>query len=61
MFQTLGKSFNGESSTGIGLNLVKTMERNDVSIKLLIIDAAGLCDFKYLEMQVINITILNLI
>jgi signal transduction histidine kinase len=22
MFQTLGKSFNGESSTGIGLNLV---------------------------------------
>jgi signal transduction histidine kinase len=33
MFQTLGKSFNGESSTGIGLNLVmKLIERNDVSI-----------------------------
>lgn len=33
MFQTLGKSFNGESSTGIGLNLVqKLVERNDVTI-----------------------------
>lgn len=33
MFQTLGKSFNGESSTGIGLNLVKKLvERNNVSI-----------------------------
>jgi hypothetical protein len=38
MFQTLGKSFNGESSTGIGLNLVmKLIERNDVSINKLII------------------------
>jgi signal transduction histidine kinase len=35
MFQTLGKSFNGESSTGIGLNLVmKLIERNDVSINI---------------------------
>jgi hypothetical protein len=32
MFQTLGKSFNGESSTGIGLNLVMKLMRNDVSI-----------------------------
>jgi K+-sensing histidine kinase KdpD len=35
MFQTLGKSFNGESSTGMGLNLVmKLIERNDVSINI---------------------------
>jgi signal transduction histidine kinase len=35
MFQTLGKSFNGESSTGIGLNLVKKLvEKNDVSIQV---------------------------
>jgi hypothetical protein len=34
MFQTLGKSFNGESSTGIGLNLVMKLERNDVSINI---------------------------
>ena len=33
MFQTLGNSFNGESSTGIGLNLVKKLvERNNVKI-----------------------------
>ena len=33
MFQTLGDSSNGESSTGIGLNLVKKLvERNNVSI-----------------------------
>lgn len=33
MFHTLGKSFNGESSTGIGLNLVKKLaERNNVTI-----------------------------
>jgi hypothetical protein len=31
MFQTLGKSFNGESSTGIGLNLVMKLIE-DVSI-----------------------------
>ncbi|WP_369765141.1 response regulator [Flavobacterium sp. WC2429] len=33
MFQTLGDSFNGESSTGIGLNLVKKLvDRNNVTI-----------------------------
>ncbi|WP_369753734.1 response regulator [Flavobacterium sp. WC2409] len=33
MFQTLGNSSNGESSTGIGLNLVKKLvERNNVTI-----------------------------
>tara|TARA_R110000868_G_scaffold27909_3_gene105240 strand:+ start:22753 stop:23850 length:1098 start_codon:yes stop_codon:yes gene_type:complete len=33
MFQTLGDSFNGESSTGIGLTLVKKLvERNNVTI-----------------------------
>lgn len=33
MFQTLGRSSNGESSTGIGLNLVKKLvERNNVII-----------------------------
>lgn len=33
MFQTLGKSYNGESSTGVGLNLVKKLvEKNDAVI-----------------------------
>jgi len=45
MFQTLGKSFNGESSTGIGLNLVKKLvERNDASIEVSDNDGDG-CEF----------------
>jgi two-component system sensor histidine kinase/response regulator len=35
MFQTLGNQSKGESSTGIGLSLVKKLvERNDVNIKI---------------------------
>jgi two-component system sensor histidine kinase/response regulator len=64
MFQTLGKSFNGESSTGIGLNLVKKLvERNDVSIEVNNNSDAG-CDFviSNLEMTSNNASpILNLI
>lgn len=45
MFQTLGKSFNGESSTGIGLNLVKKLvERNDATIEVSDNDGDG-CEF----------------
>jgi two-component system sensor histidine kinase/response regulator len=64
MFQTLGKSFNGESSTGIGLNLVKKLvERNDVSIEVNNNSDAG-CDFviSNLEMTSNNASpILNLV
>jgi signal transduction histidine kinase len=64
MFQTLGKSFNGESSTGIGLNLVKKLvERNDVSIEVNNNSDAG-CDFviSNIEMTSNNTSpILNLI
>lgn len=64
MFQTLGKSFNGESSTGIGLNLVKKLvERNDVSIEVNNNSDVG-CDFviSNLEMTSNNASpILNLV
>jgi hypothetical protein len=51
MFQTLGKSFNGESSTGIGLNLVmKLIERNDVSINTNNSDVG--CDFVISNLEI---------
>jgi K+-sensing histidine kinase KdpD len=52
MFQTLGKSFNGESSTGIGLNLVmKLIERNDVSINITNNSDVG-CDFVISNLEI---------
>jgi signal transduction histidine kinase len=52
MFQTLGKSFNGESSTGIGLNLVKKLvERNNVRIALNT-DVTEGCDFVISDLEV---------
>ncbi|MBC7846211.1 MAG: response regulator [Flavobacterium sp.] len=42
MFQTLGNKSNGESSTGIGLNLVKKLtDRNNVNIKVNNIENIG--------------------
>jgi signal transduction histidine kinase len=57
MFQTLGKSFNGESSTGIGLNLVKKLvQRNDVTIDVFNNEDVG-CNFviSNLEMPCNNV------
>lgn len=54
MFQTLGKSFNGESSTGIGLNLVKKLvERNGVTIDVTNNVDAG-CEFTISNLQMTN-------
>ncbi|SDW52434.1 hybrid sensor histidine kinase/response regulator [Flavobacterium degerlachei] len=54
MFQTLGKSFNGESSTGIGLNLVKKLvERNDATIDVKNNDDIG-CEFIISNLEVTN-------
>ncbi|ESU28998.1 Bacteriophytochrome [Flavobacterium limnosediminis JC2902] len=45
MFQTLGNKSNGESSTGIGLSLVKKLtERNNANIKINTIPDSG-CEF----------------
>jgi two-component system sensor histidine kinase/response regulator len=54
MFHTLGKSFNGESSTGIGLNLVKKLvERNDASIQVRNNEDFG-CDFIISNFELID-------
>jgi light-regulated signal transduction histidine kinase (bacteriophytochrome) len=48
----LCKSFNGESSTGIGLNLVmKLIERNDVSINITNNSDVG-CDFVISNLEI---------
>lgn len=54
MFQTLGKSFNGESSTGIGLNLVKKLvERNEAIIDVKNNDDIG-CEFIISNLEMTN-------
>lgn len=54
MFHTLGKSFNGESSTGIGLNLVKKLvERNDVTIDVKNNTDIG-CQFIISNLEMVN-------
>ena len=54
MFQTLEKSFNGESNTGIGLNLVKKfVDRNDVSIEVNNNSDAG-CNFVISNLEMIS-------
>lgn len=54
MFHTLGKSFNGESSTGIGLNLVKKLvERNDVIIDVKNNTDIG-CQFIISNLEMVN-------
>lgn len=57
MFQTLGDSCNGESSTGIGLNLVKKLvERNNVSIFVNNNEDEG-CEFVITDLEMAPITI----
>lgn len=52
MFQTLGNRSNGESSTGIGLNLVKKLvERNNVTIDVNNIANMG-CEFIISNIQI---------
>jgi K+-sensing histidine kinase KdpD len=54
MFYTLGKSFNGESSTGIGLTLVKKLvERNDVTIDVKNNTDIG-CQFIISNLEMVN-------
>ncbi|WP_367752887.1 ATP-binding protein [Flavobacterium sp. WC2430] len=54
MFQTLGDSFNGESSTGIGLNLVKKLvDRNNVTIDVKNNTDVG-CEFVISNIEIIS-------